>query len=274
LIGSIFGEHLKKGNFTNAKCRPVITSGAKVAIVSEDLARKMGGLSVLGRVFSFTDRPASDPSPQFQIIGIAPAFAETSMKERPYVVWMPLDKESESVTVVLRTSQPPKAILGAIRKTVGKIDSHLPMVETITMEEQISKGLTRERMFATVCSGFGILALVLSIVGLYGVIAYNTAKRRGEIGIRLVLGAGVSRVVRMIVREGMMLVGLGVLLGIPLIWLGARYVQKELFQMKPIEPMSVLLSLGTLLAAALAAVLIPAVRATMLQPAETLRQDC
>jgi hypothetical protein len=128
-------------------------------------------------------------------------------------------------------------------------------------------------VFATVCSGFGILALVLSIVGLYGVVAYNTAKRRGEIGIRLVLGAGVSRVVRMIVREGMMLVGLGVLLGIPLIWLGAKYVQKELFRMKPIEPMSVLLSLGTLLAAALAAVLIPAVRAAMLQPAETLRRD-
>ena len=147
------------------------------------------------------------------------------------------------------------------------------MVDTITMEEQISKGLTRERMFATVCSGFGILALVLSIVGLYGVIAYNTARRRGEIGIRLVLGAEPGGVIRMIVREGMMLVGCGVLLGIPLVWLGAKYVQKELFQMKPIEPVSVLLSLGILLAAAFAAVLIPAVRASMLQPAETLRQD-
>jgi ABC-type antimicrobial peptide transport system permease subunit len=77
----------------------------------------------------------------------------------------------------------------------------------------------------------------------------------------------------MIVREGMILVGLGVLLGIPRIWVGARYVQKELFQMKPIEPMSVLLSLGILLGAALTAVLIPAVRASLLQPAETLRQD-
>ena len=124
----------------------------------------------------FSDRPKGTPTPEFEIVGIASAFAETSMKERPYVVWIPLDKESAHVTVVIRTAQNPRAVLAAIRKTVRSIDRNLPMVETITMEEQISKGLKRERMFATVCSGFGILALVLSVVGLYGVIAYNTAR--------------------------------------------------------------------------------------------------
>ena len=77
----------------------------------------------------------------------------------------------------------------------------------------------------------------------------------------------------MIVREGMTLVALGLVLGIPLIWLGAKYVQKELFQMKSIEPLSVSVSLAVLVMAALAAVTIPAVRASMLQPAETLRQE-
>ena len=267
---SLFTPHLVAGR--NIQWSD-ISSGAKVAVISEDLARKMGGLNVLGKIFAFSDRPKDQPAPEFEIVGIASAFAETSMKERPYVVWMPLKKDSPSVTVVVRTSQNPRALLGAIRKTVSNIDRNLPMVEAITMEEQISKGLKRERMFATVCSGFGILALVLSIVGLYGVIAYNTARRRGEIGIRLVLGALPREVVTMIVREGMALVALGVLLGGPLLWLGQKYLQKELFQMKSLEGLSISLSLAILLIAAFAAVTIPAVRASMLQPAETLRQE-
>ncbi len=250
-----------------------IASDAKVAVISEDLAAKLGGTSVLGRRFSFSDRPATEKTPEFEIVGIAPAMAATSMKERPYVVWLPFGKESPQATVVLRTSQPPQIVLPAVRRIISGINRNLPMVDIITMEEQISKGLQRERMFATVCSGFGILALVLSIVGLYGVIAYNTSRRRGEIGIRLAIGAMPGDVVSMIVRQGMALAALGILMGLPVIWLGAKYLEKELFQMKPLEPASLLLSLGTLSAAALAAVAIPALRASTIQPAQTLRQE-
>jgi ABC-type antimicrobial peptide transport system permease subunit len=153
-----------------------------------------------------------------------------------------------------------------------QIDANLPLVDVITMEEQISKGLQRERMFATLCSGFGILALVLSVVGLYGVVAYNTARRSGEIGVRLALGALPGQVVAMILREGMALALAGLLMGLPIVWLGARYLEKELFQMKPLEPLSILLASGVLLLAALAAVGIPALRASAIQPAQTLRQ--
>jgi len=124
-----------------------------------------------------------------------------------------------------------------------------------------------------VCSGFGVLALVLSVVGLYGVVAYNTTRRRGEIGIRMALGAMPKEVVNMIVREGMAIVVAGLLLGLPVIWLGAKYVEKELFQMKPLEPATILFSVGILLASALAAVMVPALRASSIQPAQTLRQD-
>jgi putative ABC transport system permease protein len=250
-----------------------IASSAKVAVISEDLALKLGGKSALGKRMVFFARPPGEQAPEYEIVGIAPAMAATSMKERPFVVWVPLDKESRDVTVVLRTSQPPQVALAAVRRTIAGMDRDLPMVDVITMEEQISKGLQRERMFATVCSAFGILALVLSVVGLYGVIAYNTARRRGEIGIRLALGAMPREVVTMIVREGMTVAGLGLLLGLPVIWLGAKYVEKELFKMKPLEPASLFFSLGTLLAAALVAVVIPAVRASSIQPAQALRQD-
>jgi ABC-type antimicrobial peptide transport system permease subunit len=141
------------------------------------------------------------------------------------------------------------------------------------MEQQSSKGLVRERMFATLCSGFGLLALVLSVVGLYGVIAYGTSRRRGEIGVRLALGAMPRDVLAMVLREGLGLAVIGMLLGIPVVWLGAKYLEKELSQMKPFEPVSLLLALTILLAAALLAVGIPAIRAAALQPSETLRQD-
>jgi Acidobacterial duplicated orphan permease len=248
-----------------------INAEAKVAVISEDLARKLGGPSVLGRRLVFAvDRKER---PEFAIVGIAPAIAATSMKERPYVVWLPLGKKSERATVVVRTSQPPQAVLPTIRHAMSEIDRNLPMVDVATMEEQISKGLYRERMFATLCDGFGILALVRAVVGLYGVMAYSTSRRRGEIGIRLALGAMPRDVVSMVLREGLLLAGVGLLLGLPVVFWGAAYVEKDLFQMKPLEPASLLIALGILFMAALVSAGIPALRAAAIQPAETLRQE-
>ncbi len=250
-----------------------INSDPKVAVISEDLARKLGGPSVLGQTLSFADvRPGAQP-PGFRIVGIAPAFAATSMKERPYAVWMPLGKESPEATVLVRTSQPPQAVLAAISQTMREIDRNLPMVDVITMEEQISKGLQRERMFATLSGGFGILALALSVVGLYGVIAYSTSRRRSEIGVRLALGATPRNVLSMVLREGLALALIGMLLGLPVVWVGAKYIAKEVSELKAFEPVSILFAFGILLAAALVAVGVPALRASALHPSETLRQE-
>jgi predicted permease len=250
-----------------------ISGDAKVAVISDDLARKWGGTRVLGQRLKFSDGPPGAEPPEYEIVGIAPAIAATSMKDRPYAVWLPFGKENGSATVVLRTSQPPRFVLPAVRRAMSEIDSHLPLVDLITMEEQISKGLERERMFATLCDGFGILALLLSVVGLYGVMASNTARRRSEIGLRLALGAMPAEVLAMILREGMALAAIGLLLGVPIVWLGSKYLEKELFQMKPLEPESIALAVGALLAAALVAVVIPALRASGIQPARTLRQE-
>ncbi len=256
-------------NFTAAD----VGSDAKVAVISEDLARKMGGVRVLGGTLEFTDGPPGVKPPRYEIVGIAPAIAATSMKERPYAVWLPFGKDRSEATVVLRTTLPPQVVLPAIRQTMIRLDRNLPMVDIATMEEQISKGLQRERMFATLCNGFGILALVLSVVGLYGVIAFRTSRRRSEIGIRMALGAVPKDVVSMVLREGLSLAALGMLLGLPVVWAGAKYVEKELTQAKPLEPWSLLLALTILFAAAVVAVGIPALRASALQPAEALRQE-
>lgn len=249
-----------------------VLGGAQVVVISEDLARKLGGFSVLGRKLVF-DRLRDSTPVGFEIVGIAPAIAATSMKQRPYAVWRPLNKENPVVTAVLRTSQPPRAVLPMVRQEMAGIDSRLPMIETVTMEDQIARVLHRERMFATLCMGFGFLALVLTAVGLYGVIAYSTSRRRREIGVRLALGAVPADMLLMVLREGLLLAVLGILAGIPIVWTGAKYVEKELYQMKPLEPASFAIALGVLLSAALLAVGIPALRASSLHPTDALREE-
>lgn len=253
--------------------RADIDSGAKVAALSKDLARKLGGQSLLGRMLEFPDGPPATKRQQFEIVGIAPVIAATSMKERPYAVWLPIEKDRPELTVVVRAMKRPQIVLPAIRQTMSEVDHNLPLVDVVTMEEQIAKGLLRERMFATLCTGFGALVLVLSVVGLYGVIAYSTSRRRGEIGVRLALGAMPRDVFSMVLREGLGLAVLGMFLGIPIVWMGARFVEKLWVQMKLLEPVSITLALGILFAAALVAVGIPALRASALESAETLRQE-
>jgi len=253
--------------------RADLTGPPKVAIISEDLARRMGGNNVLGRRLEMADGPPGVKHPEYDIVGIAPNIAVTSIKERPYALWLPFAGDSPEATLVLRTSQRPQAVLPAIRQAVNEVDRNLPMVDTITMEEQISNCLQRERMFATLCTGFGILALVLSVVGLYGVISYSTSRRRGEIGVRLALGAKPRNVVSLILREGLGMAVLGILLGVPCLWLGGKYLQKELTNLKPLDPLSLFLGLCVLLLAALFAAGLPALRASTMDPAEALRQE-
>jgi predicted permease len=256
-------------NFTWAD----LNSSAKTAIISEDLAKRLGGASVLGRTIETGDgRPGSKP-PAYEVVGIAPVIAVTSMKEHPYAVWVPHDRERPQTTVVVRTAAPPQAMLPSIRQAIAEIDSKLPLVEVATMEEQISKGIQRERMFATLCGGFGALALILSVVGLYGVISYGTSRRRGEIGVRLALGAMPRDVLLMIFREGVALAAAGILLGIPIVFLGAKYVEKELYQMKPLEPVTFAVTLGILMVSVIVAVGLPALRASSVAPVDTLRRE-
>ncbi|HTQ55111.1 MAG TPA: ABC transporter permease [Bryobacteraceae bacterium] len=247
-------------------------SPPSVAIISADLARRLGG-NVLGRRLEMTDGPPGQKLPAYEIVGIVPVIAATSIKEHPYVLWLPFESSRAEATVVLRTTQSPRVVLPAIRQAMAGVDRNLPMVDTITMEAQIAKGLQRERMFATLCDGFGTLALVLSVVGLYGVISYIASRRRREIGLRLALGAGPKNVAFMILRDGLATAAGGILLGLPFVWLGGKYLQKELTGMQPTDPRSLMLTLTILLVAACVAAGLPALRASRLDPAQTLRRD-
>jgi predicted permease len=254
---------------------------SQVVVLSEDLARRLakhsalGERDVVGRTLEFyTGAPGEAPTP-FTIIGIVPSMARTSLLDFPPTVWVPMDSVDlrPEVTIVIRTKYAPLTVAPAIRAAMHALNPDMPLVDLVTMQQQVDKGLERERMFATLCNGFGILALILSVVGLYGVMAYQTSRRRRDIGIRLALGALPRNVIVMIVRDGAVLVVIGVLAGLPIVWLGARYAQKLLTNMHALEPLSLSVATGILLAAALAAVAIPALRASKIQPMEMLRRD-
>ena len=114
---------------------------------------------------------------------------------------------------------------------------------------------------------------MLSVVGLYGVMTYNTSRRQGEIGVRLALGAMPRDVLMVVLREGLLLVVLGLLIGVPLVGLGAEYVKKELFQMTPLDPASLFAAPCILLTPALLAIAIPAIRASALRLMDALHQE-
>ena len=251
-----------------------VDTEAKVAVISEDLAVRLGGgVAVLGRTVEFGDGPPGGEPPHFQVVGIAAPLAATSLKDRPSTMWVPFPKQAKEATVVLRTEAVPQLVMRGVQQAMLELDRDLPLVDVMTMEQQIAKGLQQERMFATLCTAFGTLALTLAVIGLYGVIAYSVSRRSGEIGVRLALGAVPKDVMAMILREGLGLAVLGIMVAAPVVWFSARYLETELHQMKALEPTSVALSLTIMVAAVVAAVLIPALRASTIQPAHTLRHE-
>lgn len=266
-----FAFKLKAGrNFRPADLAP---KAPKVAIISEDLARAIDPVGdLIGRRIHSVGGPGSKIEP-IEIIGVAPAFAFNSMKERPQVVWLPFNAEAQEATVVIRTKSNPRAVLASIRAAVQELDRNLPMVDVYTMEELVARNLKRERMFATLCGSIGLLALLLSVVGLYGVMSYNASRRRTEIGVRLALGAERQSVIWLVLKEALFLTMLGLAAGAPAIYYGSRFLEKELFNLKPLDP--VLIAVSTLLLAGSAtfAAWLPAQRAASLDPATALRQD-
>ncbi|MCX6590006.1 MAG: ABC transporter permease [Acidobacteria bacterium] len=243
-----------------------------VALISEDLAQKFGGIDrALGARFYLGDEAEGT---LFEAIGVVASAHQTHLKDRPLMVYLPLNPARTAVTVIVRTAAPPAGILPSIREAVRQLDKDLPLIRPLTMEAQINEGLKRERMFAYLCGAFGVLALLLSAVGLYGVISYAVSRRRTEIGVRMALGATRVSVVTLVLRDGLALTALGLVLGTWGAVYATRFVQKDLlFQLKPLDPASVAASVILLGTCAFVAALLPAWRAAAGDPTVALRQE-
>jgi predicted permease len=235
-----------------------------VVVLGENLARQLGA-GVGAR--------AQMSGKDYEVIGIAAEAKYSTIDRAVAVAYLPFDYARESATVTVRTRVAPMAALGMIRETMRSLDKDLPLVDVYTMEQQISRTLQRERMFAWLCGSFGVLALVLCAVGLYGLMSHTTARRTGEVGIRMALGATQGNVMRQVLFEGLRLALAGLALGVPLAVHGSRLaVSQKLLPEGAVPYWTLGVALAVLAVSAVLAVLGPALRASSIEPMEALRQ--
>jgi ABC-type antimicrobial peptide transport system permease subunit len=173
----------------------------------------------------------------------------------------------------LRTPLDPASLTPVLRRVVQSVDPDLPIIDVRTQREQINATMQIERLFAALTVGFGVLALALACVGIYGIMAYTVAQRTNEIGIRLALGAQPGQVRQMILRETTGLASVGIVVGLAAALALSRLVGSMLYEVQPHDPATLFGAVMTLLAVALAASWIPARRAAGVQPMEALRHE-
>ena len=173
----------------------------------------------------------------------------------------------------MRTAGDPAAMASTLHRALAGVDSRFAIVAVVEARERVAASIVAERLIAKLSMVFGLLALAVAGVGVYGVIAYVTSQRTAEIGIRMALGADRREIRRLVLRDTLVLVGIGVLIGIPAALAAGRLVASQLYEVAPADPLAVSLALVTLAAVALCAGYVPAVRATRIDPLVALRVD-
>lgn len=220
-------------------------------------------------------RWSPDAKPDREIIGIVQDSKSTSLQQKiePLVIAPHSQIGISYMTVFVRTSLPSMQVFKVIRERVHAIDTSIPIFGMNTVENQLDKSLTNERLIGFLSSLFGMLATILSTIGLYGVTAYSVARREKEIGIRIALGARKMNVLALVVREGMILTGIGVGVGLlAALWL-TRILRSFLFGIEPHDPVTMVSASMLMITIAALAAWIPARRAAKIDPMEALRYE-
>jgi len=173
----------------------------------------------------------------------------------------------------LRTAGNPLSYVSAVRDLVRRADDRLPVSEVKTQRAWIDETISQEIAFVRLCSAFAVLALAIACVGLYGTMSYNVARRTGEIGIRMALGAQRGRVLWMVLREVILLVAVGLAISLPAALAASKLLESFLFGMRPNDPRALAGSVVTLVSAAILAAYLPARSASRIDPMIALRQE-
>jgi predicted permease len=243
-----------------------------VAIVNQRLSTRLWpGESAVGKMLSVPFW--REPRPLVQIIGIARDTKHRSLlADMPFLIYLPeLQSYDGRATLVARTAVDPASLISSLREQVAALDKDLILFSAKTMKEQIESTLWQQRTAAGLIGIFGLLAVALAAIGIYGVIAHSVAQRTREIGIRMALGADAAGVRRMILKQGLALALVGVAFGAAAAFALTRLMSSLLYEVSPADPLTFFVASIVLVGTALGACLIPARRATKVDPMIALR---
>ena len=246
---------------------------APVAIVNETYAaRHFPKESPVGQHLSTS---SINGHRDFEIVGVVQNTKLAGLRaEAPptvYVAYYQLNPRN-GTTISVRAARPLARVSSALRQALQPKYPNTP-IEIRALSTQVANTIVQERMMAMLAGGFAVLALALACIGIYGLLAYTVSRRTKEIGIRMALGAQASRVVASVVTGGTRLAAIGVLAGLPAMWIGSRWIASLLFDISPLDPATIGGAIILLLAAALLAAYLPAKRASRVDPLVALRHE-
>jgi hypothetical protein len=242
-----------------------VPRGPPIVVVNETFARRYLPGGALGHRIDGAE-----------IVGVVKDSRFRSVTERPMPTdYFPLAQMGMrgQVTVEVRTAEAPMALLPEMRQVVQGLDPDLPLQNPMTQAVQFERSYVTPLLFARLAMGFGVLAIVLVATGLYGTLVYRLERRRGEIGVRMALGALRGTVLRMVLVESLLLCAAGLAAGIPLALAVGNLLRSQLYQMSFADPLSFVVAGVMTLGVAMAATLIPARRAARIDPMSALRTD-
>jgi macrolide transport system ATP-binding/permease protein len=247
-------------------------------VVNEKYVRvNFEGRMPLGQRIVINPNP-DKPSREYEIVGVTKDFRYGDLKEDlPSIAFVPFNQvpfgRIGAMTYSLRTAGDPLAVVSAVRGIVRQADARVPVTHIKTQATMIAQTMAQEILFARLCSGFAVLALAIACVGLYGTMSYTVARRTGEIGIRMALGAPRGRVVWMVMQQVAIMGAIGLVAGLPAAWAASRLVKSFLFGINADDASSIAAAIVTMAIAVLVAGYAPARRASRIDPVIALRSE-
>jgi predicted permease len=248
-------------------------AAAKVAVINQTFAQKYFGTDFpVGRRFGFG---GPDQAGDIEIVGVSKdaKYDGLRSKIKPTVFVSYLQRLPREVNFSVRTRGDAAAMILPIRQAIHDLDKNLPLFDVKTEDQQVDEILVQERLFARLSGFFGLLALLLSSIGIYGVMSYSVARRTNEMGIRMALGALRGDVIRLVLRETLVLVVAGLGLGLGAALLTTTLISKMLYGLAPNDPFTIAFSILVLISIAALAGYLPARRAARVDPMIALRYE-
>jgi len=250
----------------------VSESGQRAVIVNEAFVKRyFGGRNPLGARVAMGASPGAKPDSE--IVGVVENISYTNVREQSEQAYFPIGTELSGSNFYLRFRGTPESAFRSIRAILHNADPTLPISYFRTLDEQIDRSLNTERMLAALSSSFGTLALLLTLVGLYGVMSFVVTQRTREIGIRLALGASRWSAIWLVLGDASAMILTGIGIGLLFVWVLGRLVESQLYGVKSSDSAVISITVLILCLTGLGAALIPAHRASGISPTDALRVE-